>query len=1163
MRRTPSKLTSRRQKARRQYTLERLESRELLAVITGGTLPGGFEATNSAGVLYWLNPQTVQATGTSVTAWNDASSKGNNFLAPTAAKQPTLVASGALGNSLPTVSFDGDRTGQGGNPLVAPNADEVILNAPTSPSTIFIVNSTSSTNGLDGILGQENGDKGIRRQSPTAWQHPGDVNDFSNPGALYVNGTTSVNPAAALNQPVVLSAVRPSSLTLPTTSIGDYFQVGGNAARSWGGQIGDVLAFNRTLSAAERITVENSLSAKYNIPLAANDLYQGDTLANGDFDRDVFGVNVGLSNIALGKPATESSQGHSFGAASKAVDGNTNGDFNAQTTTHTNSEDNPFWMVDLQSANPIYQVVLFNRTDCCSERLNNVRVQILDASNNVISQNSVLFNTAAAPGITTMTFDAAAANGGNPVIGSKVRVQLETPGTALEVLSLAEVQVLSSTGSPTSAGAAGFGIESTTALAGNSIFAGNNGTANSLVNTNLPGGVDRRWARSYYVDNTGVSNPTFAFDFSDAGLAAPAASPPPIRGYQLLYRATSATNFTSVTATPTVAGDTITFAVPGTPADGQYTLGILDNHPVDAVNDSVVVPMNGPSTINALANDSDPDADAGVTFTNPAHGTLTFNSGARNFTYTPTSGYGGPDSFTYTLNDGTFSDTATVTIKVNRPVDAVNDTVQVPMNIPSTINALANDSDPDADAAVTFTNPAHGTLTFNSGTRNFTYTPTTGYGGPDSFTYTLTDELTTDTATVTIQVNRPVNAVDDSVSVLPNVDSTIDALANDSDPDADAVVTFTDPTNGTLSFDNVTRQFTYTPDTDYIGPDSFTYTLNDGLSSDTATVTIKVTPVIEDENGDIQVVGTDQPDRIVVIGGSGGVKVRINNIQYGPFSGSTVIVHAGDGEDVVTTTGLVPPVQFFGEAGDDYLAGSSLGDTLDGGEGQDRLLGGNGNDVLLGGEGNDTLSGGNGFDQLDGDGQLDEFGDRSLFEPGGRDLLNGDAGDDTLIGGGGNDTLNGGLGNDFLRGGGSEDDTLTGMDGLNTLDGGAGGDILVGDSGSDRLYGRAGKDVLIGGDAFDQLLGGTENDLMYAGTISDVSDATLTDIATQWRASSASEASAAADLEAISEDIDGADTLNGEGGNDWYILYVDDLVATSTERKAANSRFSGTAAPTP
>jgi hypothetical protein len=1006
MRRTPSKLTSRRQKARRQYTLETLESRELLAVITGGTVPGGFETTNSASVLYWLNPQTIQATGTSVTAWNDATTKGNNFLAPTAAEQPTLLSSGTLGNGLPNVQFDGSTAGQSNG--VAPNADEVVLSTPTAPQTVFIVNSTTSANGLDGIWGRDEADQGIRRNGTGAWHDvTGNTDDFTNPGDLYVNG--AFTSAAPNGTPHVLTGIRTSSVTFPATSIGDYFHVGTNASRAWGGQIGDVLAFNRPLSAEERIIIENSLSSKYNLP-NANDRYAGDTAGNGDFDRDVFGVFAGQVN---------------------------------------------------------------------------------------------------------------------------------------------------------SAGSAGFGIDATTSGAGSFAYAGNDGSANSLVNTNLPGGVDRRWARSYYVDNTGVSNPTFGFDFSDAGLADPSASSPPIRGYQLLFRATGATTFSVVTATPTVAGDTITFAVPGTPADGQYTLGILDNHPVDAVNDSVVVPMNGPSTINALANDSDPDADAGVTFTNPAHGTLTFNSGARNFTYTPTSGYGGPDSFTYTLNDGTFSDTATVTIKVNRPVDAVNDTVQVPMNIPSTINALANDSDPDADAAVTFTNPAHGTLTFNSGTRNFTYTPTTGYGGPDSFTYTLTDELTTDTATVTIQVNRPVNAVDDSVSVLPNVDSTIDALANDSDPDADAVVTFTDPTNGTLSFDNVTRQFTYTPDTDYIGPDSFTYTLNDGLSSDTATVTIKVTPVIEDENGDIQVVGTDQPDRIVVIGGSGGVKVRINNIQYGPFSGSTVIVHAGDGEDVVTTTGLVPPVQFFGEAGDDYLAGSSLGDTLDGGEGQDRLLGGNGNDVLLGGEGNDTLSGGNGFDQLDGDGQLDEFGDRSLFEPGGRDLLNGDAGDDTLIGGGGNDTLNGGLGNDFLRGGGSEDDTLSAIDGLNTLDGGAGSDILVGDSGSDRLYGRAGKDVLIGGDSFDQLLGGTENDLMYAGTISDVSDATLTDIATQWRASSASESSAAADLEAISEDIDGADTLNGEGGNDWYILYVDDLVATSTERKAANSRFSGPAAPTP
>ena len=56
-----------------------------------------------------------------------------------------------------------------------------------------------------------------------------------------------------------------------------------------------------------------------------------------------------------------------------------------------------------------------------------------------------------------------------------------------------------------------------------------------------------------------------------------------------------------------------------------------------------------------LANDTDVDGDAldrRRWSSGPAHGTLTLNADGR-FTYTPAPNYNGPDSFTYTANDGT------------------------------------------------------------------------------------------------------------------------------------------------------------------------------------------------------------------------------------------------------------------------------------------------------------------------------------------------------------------------------------------------------------------------------------------------------------------------------------------------------------------------------
>eukprot|EP00058_Branchiostoma_floridae_P017595 XP_002603084.1 hypothetical protein BRAFLDRAFT_116966 [Branchiostoma floridae] len=77
-------------------------------------------------------------------------------------------------------------------------------------------------------------------------------------------------------------------------------------------------------------------------------------------------------NLALGRPTAQLSTSHG-GLARRAVDGNTDGDFHSGSCTHTNRPGNrhPWWRVDLGTAQAIGNVVVFNRQDCCSERLNN------------------------------------------------------------------------------------------------------------------------------------------------------------------------------------------------------------------------------------------------------------------------------------------------------------------------------------------------------------------------------------------------------------------------------------------------------------------------------------------------------------------------------------------------------------------------------------------------------------------------------------------------------------------------------------------------------------------------------------------------------------------------------------------------------------------------
>ena len=117
------------------------------------------------------------------------------------------------------------------------------------------------------------------------------------------------------------------------------------------------------------------------------------------------------------------------------------------------------------------------------------------------------------------------------------------------------------------------------------------------------------------------------------------------------------------------------------------------------------------------------------------------------------------------------------------------------------------------------------------------YTPDPDYFGPDSFTYTISDgNGGTATATVAVTVtnvnDNPV-ATDDSATVAEDsTGNVINVLVNDNDGvDEGETLTITavsDPAHGTAAIGAGGTSVLYTPDPDYFGPDSFTYTITDG-----------------------------------------------------------------------------------------------------------------------------------------------------------------------------------------------------------------------------------------------------------------------------------------------------------------------------------------------
>ncbi|NQT86252.1 discoidin domain-containing protein [bacterium] len=118
------------------------------------------------------------------------------------------------------------------------------------------------------------------------------------------------------------------------------------------------------------------------------------------------------------------------GVASRAIDGNTNGSYGGNSVTHTNDENpnGPWWEVDLGGMTILDELTLYNRTDCCSGRLNDFTVSILDAGRTGVWSQHYGPNPGASLNIPLA---------GNPA-GQFVRVELDDKA-AERILSLAEV----------------------------------------------------------------------------------------------------------------------------------------------------------------------------------------------------------------------------------------------------------------------------------------------------------------------------------------------------------------------------------------------------------------------------------------------------------------------------------------------------------------------------------------------------------------------------------------------------------------------------------------------------------------------------------------------------------------------------------------------------
>jgi len=273
------------------------------------------------------------------------------------------------------------------------------------------------------------------------------------------------------------------------------------------------------------------------------------------------------------------------------------------------------------------------------------------------------------------------------------------------------------------------------------------------------------------------------------------------------------------------------------------------NDPPKANHQSVMTRLDRSAFIALTGSDVDSDNLQYSITTQPEHGSLVFGSDfgtSGELTYTPDSNFVGTDNFTFVLNDGSV-DSAPAMVSINLtpnhiPVAEIQ-SVTTPEDTPVVINLTGSDPDGDTVVYSVVSVPSHGGL---SGTApNLTYMPNKNFSGPDSFTFKVNDG-TNDSAVTTVSIAiTPVNdpPVANNIDISAMEDMPIPVTLTGVDPDGDSLTytVLTKPANGILS--GTEPDLSYTPNPNFNGLDSFTFSIGDGtLNSIPGTVSLVVNP---------------------------------------------------------------------------------------------------------------------------------------------------------------------------------------------------------------------------------------------------------------------------------------------------------------------------------
>jgi large repetitive protein len=340
-----------------------------------------------------------------------------------------------------------------------------------------------------------------------------------------------------------------------------------------------------------------------------------------------------------------------------------------------------------------------------------------------------------------------------------------------------------------------------------------------------------------------------------------------------------------------------------------------------AQNDNFNVLEDEVLMASVATNDSDVENDA-LNYSVvqiPATGTLVLQSSG-SFVYTSPMNFNGIVSFTYMVSDGADTDTATVVITLDSVNDLPiigDDAYSIEEDEVLSENVASNDSDVESAQLVysLLTDPLSGTLIFEAN-GTFVYTPAAHFHGEVAFEYTYDDGNGGMGASwVYIDVSS-VNDVPEAFDALfifqedQFLSNSLFVLASDADNDPLVFGVVSNPSRGMLVM-QADGSFSFTPDANYFGLDSFVYFVSDGNGGeDEATVMFTIESANDSPVASSEVL-------TVLMNGSGSADLAVNDSDADDGDALSYLLQnmPEHGEASLTSTGFLvytPDANFVG-----------------------------------------------------------------------------------------------------------------------------------------------------------------------------------------------------------------------------------------------------------